>query len=167
MERFRSDWGEIWAPALAQAGFAVNLAPMQTPRTLEEAKTAFKAEKTKVTTSLSTIIGSRWLLAIAATFALAFGTHLAYAPSRLPPVGGLSLTTAGLPPNLDFGVVGEQAAKARDAALREGAPSQIQAAIDDNRQYVPAMNAIGFGLALVILGVNLTVMTRRRRVTRG
>lgn len=139
---------------------------MQTPRSLEEAKTAFKAEKAKVTTSLSTIMGSRWLLAIAATFALAFGTHLAYAPSRLPPVGGLSLSTAGLPP-LDFGVAGEQAAKAREAAIREGAPSQIQAAIDENREYVPMMNAAGFGLALLILALNLTVMTKRRRVTRG
>ena len=139
---------------------------MQTPRSLEEAKTAFKAEKAKITTSLSTIIGSRWLLAIAATFALAFGTHLAYAPSRLPPVGGLSLSAAGLPP-LDFGVAGEQAAKAREAAIREGAPSQIQAAINENREYVPIMNAVGFGLALLILGVNLTLMTKRRRVTRG
>ncbi len=139
---------------------------MQTPRSLEEAKTAFKAEKAKVTTSLSTIMGSRWLLAIAATFALAFGTHLAYAPSRLPPVGGLSLSTAGLPP-LDFGVAGEQAAKAREAAIREGAPSQIQAAINENREYVPMMNAVGFGLALLILALNLTLMTKRRRVTRG
>ena len=140
---------------------------MSTPKTLDEAKAAFRAEKTKVTTSLSALIGSRWLLAIAATFALAFATHLVYAPARLPPVGGLSLASAGLPPNVDFGAAGEQAAKAREAALRQGAPNRIQAAIDDNRERVPLFNAIGLGLALVILGINLTVMTNRRRVTKG
>jgi hypothetical protein len=139
---------------------------MQTPSSLKEAKAAFQAEKTKLTTSLSTIMGSRWLLAILATFAIAFGSHLAYAPERLPPVGGLSLASAGLPP-VDLGLVGEQAAKARDAALAEGAPSQIQALINDNRERVPLLNTIGLGLALLLLGVNLTLMTMRRRETRG
>ena len=135
-------------------------------QSLDEAKAAFRTEKHKVSTALSTVIGSRWLLAIAATFALAFATHLAYAPARLPPVGGLSLAQVGLPP-LDFGVAGEQAARAREAAARQGAPSRLQAAINDNREYVPLMNAAGLGLALLILGVNLTVMTKRRRVTKG
>lgn len=139
---------------------------MQKPHSLDEAKAAYRAEKAKVKGALSTLIGSRWLLAIAATFALAFGTHLAYAPARLPPVGGLSLSTAGLPP-LDFGMAGDQAAKARAAAQERVEPNQVQAFIDDNRASVPLWNAIGFGVALVLLGVNLTVMTRRRRVTRG
>lgn len=139
---------------------------MQTPRSLDEAKAAIRAEKAKLTTAFSRVIGSRWLLAIAAMFALAFGTHLAYAPTRLPPVGGLSLTTAGLPP-LDFGVVGEQAAKARAAAQERVTPNAVQAFIDDNRASVPLWNTIGFGLALILMGANLTVMTRRRRVTKG
>lgn len=140
---------------------------MQTPKTLDEAKAAFRAEKNKITSSLSALIGSRWLLAIAATFALAFASHLAYAPARLPPIGGLSLAAIGLPDSVDFGVAGEQAAKAREAAQRHDARGRIQEAIDDNRERVPLFNAIGLGLTLLILGVNLTVMTQRRRVTKG
>jgi hypothetical protein len=139
---------------------------MQTPKTLNEAKAAFQAEKNKISSALSALIGSRWLLAIVATFALAFATHLAYAPERLPPVGGLSFAQVGLPP-VDFGAAGEQAARAREAAQRQGAPGKVQDFIDDNRASVPLMNAIGLGLALLILGVNLTVMTKRRRVTKG
>ncbi|HRP11926.1 MAG TPA: hypothetical protein PLK37_12895 [Terricaulis sp.] len=139
---------------------------MQTPKNLDEAKALVKSEKAKLTTAFSTAIGSRWLLAIAAAFALAFASHTIYAPSRLPPVGGLNMAAIGLPP-LDLGIVGEQAAKARDAAVAQGAPSYIQAKINENRQYVPLMNAIGLGLALVVLAINLTVMTKRRRVTRG
>ena len=59
------------------------------PKNLAEAKEIFREEKTKVTSSVSAIAGSRWLLAILATFVIAFGTHLAYAPSRLPTVGGI------------------------------------------------------------------------------
>jgi hypothetical protein len=77
------------------------------PKGLAEAKQIFKEERTKVASSLSAIAGSRWLTAILATFALAFGTHLAYAPGRLPPVSGLSLAQIGLPTGVDFGFVGE------------------------------------------------------------
>lgn len=140
---------------------------MQTPKNLDEAKAAYRVEKKKITTSLSAIIGSRWLLAIAATFALAFACHLTYAPTRLPPIGGLNLAAVGLPENVDFGAAGVQAARAKEAAERHGAQSRIQQTIDDNRERVPLANAIGLGLALLILGVNLTVMTKRRRVTKG
>lgn len=136
-------------------------------RQIEQAKTAFKAEKSKVTGSISKLIGSRWLLAILATFAIAFGTHLAFAPTRLPPVGGLSLSQAGLPPGIDFGVAGEKAAEARAAAERQGAPNAARAWIDDNRERIPLVNTVGLGLTLLLLGVNLAVMTRRRRETRG
>lgn len=139
---------------------------MQTPRNLDEAKALVKGERTKLATAFSTAIGSRWLLAIVATFALAFASHAIYAPQRLPPVGGLNLAAVGLPP-LDLGIVGEQAGKAREAAVAQGAPGFIQQKIDENRRYVPLMNAIGLGLALLVLAVNLTVMTKRRRVTKG
>jgi hypothetical protein len=158
--------GDIGAETLARGRFPANLTPMETPRPLDEAQAAYQAEKAKVKGALSTLIGSRWLLAVVATFAIAFGCHLAYAPNRLPPVGGLNLTTAGLPP-LDFGMVGEGAAKAREAAQREVEPNQVQAFIDENRASVPVWNAIGFGAAMLLLGMNLAVMTKRRRASRG
>jgi hypothetical protein len=140
---------------------------MQTPKNLDEAKAIFRAERTKVTTSISAIAGSRWLMAILATLALAFGTHLIYAPSRLPPVGGVSVAAVGLPPSVDFGFAGEQAKAAQEAALREGAAERAQELIAANAERAPMFNAIGFGAALVLLLVNMTIMTKRRRFTRG
>jgi len=137
------------------------------PTNLAEAKQIIKEERLKLTSSISAIAGSRWLLAIQATFALAFGTHLLYAPSRLPPVAGLSLAHIGLPDDLDFGVVGEQAKQAADAAERQDVSSRAQELIAVNPERIPLINAIGFGLALVLLAINMTIMTKRRRVTRG
>ncbi|HEX8901112.1 hypothetical protein [Vitreimonas sp.] len=140
---------------------------MQTPKNLDEAKAIFRAERTKVTTSISAIAGSRWLMAILATLVLAFGTHLIYAPSRLPPVGGVSVAAVGLPPSVDFGFAGEQAKAAQEAALREGAAERAQELVAANAERAPLLNAIGFGAALVLLLVNMTIMTKRRRFTRG
>lgn len=140
---------------------------MQAPKSLAEAKTLVRQERMKVTNSLSAIAGSRWLLAILATLVLAFGTHLAYAPSRLPSVGGLSLASSGLPPSVDFGFAGEQAQAAREAAIREGAPERVQAAVSANAERIPLFNAIGFGLTLALLLGNMWIMTKRRRFTRG
>eukprot|EP01136_Pigoraptor_vietnamica_P009931 Opistho-1_new@3192 len=140
---------------------------MQTPKNLDEAKAIFRQERTKVTTSISAIAGSRWLLAILATIVIAFGTHLIYAPTRLPPVGGVSVAAVGLPTGLDWGFAGEQAKAAQDAAIREGAAERAQNLIAANAERAPLLNAIGFGVALVLLLVNMTIMTKRRRVTRG
>jgi hypothetical protein len=140
---------------------------MQTPKNLDEAKAIFRQERTKVTTSISAIAGSRWLLAILATIVIAFGTHLIYAPARLPPVGGVSVAAVGLPTGLDWGFAGEQAKAAQDAAIREGAAERAQNLIAANAERAPLLNAIGFGVALVLLLVNMTIMTKRRRVTRG
>jgi hypothetical protein len=137
------------------------------PKNLEEAKQIIQEERAKVRSSISTIAGSRWLMAILATFALAFGTHLAYAPDRLPPVSGLSLTQVGLPSGLDFGVAGEQAKQAVDAAQRQDFNQRGQELVAANPEHVATINAIGFGLALALLFANMTLMTRRRRVTRG
>lgn len=140
---------------------------MRQPKSLDEAKAIVVEEKAKLTTALSTVIGSRWLLAILATFALAFAIHLAYAPDRLPHVSGLSLTQVGLPPSLDFGVVGEQAAQARDAAVRQGAPDKVRQFLNNHAAQIPLYNAIGLGACLVLLLINMTVMTKRRRYTKG
>jgi hypothetical protein len=137
------------------------------PKNLAEAKEIFREEKTKVTSSLSAIAGSRWLLAILATFVIAFGTHLAYAPARLPPVGGLSLAASGLPPSVDFGLAGDQAAQAIEAAQRSEAQGRAQQFFAENAERIPLFNAIGFGVALLLLLVNMWIMTKRRRFSRG
>jgi hypothetical protein len=137
------------------------------PKNLAEAKEIFREEKTKVTSSLSAIAGSRWLLAILATFVIAFGTHLAYAPTRLPTVGGLSLAASGLPPSVDFGLAGDQAKQAIEAAERSEAQSRAQQFFEANAERMPLFNAIGFGVALVLLFGNLWIMTKRRRFSRG
>jgi hypothetical protein len=137
------------------------------PTSLAEAKQIFREEKAKVASSISAIAGSRWLMAILATCVIAFGAHLAYAPARLPPVGGLSLAQSGLPPSVDFGFAGEQAEAAREAALRQDVPGQATAFMAANANKIPIFNAVGFGVALTLLLGNMWIMTKRRRVTRG
>jgi hypothetical protein len=137
------------------------------PKNLAEVKQIVREERIKITSSLSALAGSRWLLAILATFVIAFGTHLAYAPARLPTVGGLSLASTGLPPNVDFGVVGEQAGQAVEAARRSEAQQRAQQFLDENAERMPLFNAIGFGVALVLLFGNMWIMTKRRRFSRG
>lgn len=137
------------------------------PKSLKEAKEIVREERIKVTTSLSALAGSRWLMAILATFAIAFGTHLAYAPARLPPVAGVSIAQIGLPTDLDFGVIGDQAKQAADAAERQDARGRAREMLEANPERYPLYNAIGFGLAIVLLAVNMTIMTKRRRFSRG
>lgn len=137
------------------------------PKDLAEAKQIVVEEKNKIVSSLGAIAGSRWLLAILAALALAFGTHLAYAPARLPPVGGLSLAATGLPPNVDFGFAGEQAKQAAEAARNSEARTRAQDFVAANEDKIPIFNAIGFGLALVLLIANMWIMTKRRRFSRG
>jgi hypothetical protein len=137
------------------------------PKSLSEAREIVREERIKFTTAVSTVAGSRWLMAILATFVLAFGVHLAYAPNRLPPVAGLSVATFGLPTDLDFGFVGEQAQEAAAAADRQDVRGRAEALAAANAERVPTINAVGFGAALVLLFINMTIMTKRRRTTRG
>lgn len=137
------------------------------PKSLAEAKQIFQEERGKVRSSISIIAGSRWLLAILATFALAFGTHLAFAPERLPTVSGLTLAQLGLPSGVDFGVAGEQAKQAVDAAQRQDVSGRAQAHVAENSERIRLYNTIGFGLALALLLANMALMTKRRRVTKG
>lgn len=143
----------------------------RTPQNLEDAKQIFREEKSKVTSSLSAIAGSRWLMAILATAVIAFGTHLYFAPQRLPPLSISSVTALGLPPGLDFGLVGEQAQAAMDAAARSAAQEDIAARFAAetaaNPNFVRTLNTIGFGTALVLLIGNMWIMTKRRRFSRG
>lgn len=140
---------------------------MQQPKSLDEAKALILAEKTKVTSSLSALAGSRWLTAILMTLVIAFGVNLIYSPSQLPTFGNLSLASVGLPQSIDFGVVGEQAAQAREAAEREQLGQRGHGWLEANPDYVPIVNAVGAGGGLLLLLVNMAVMTKRRRYTRG
>lgn len=140
---------------------------MRQPHNLEEAKAIYREEKRKVTHSLDAIIGSRVLMAVLATFVIAFAVNLVTSPDQLPNVGGLSIARLGLPADVDFGVVGEQAAQARQAALDQGAPGAVQSFLDEHRDWVPIINGAGLGATFVLLMVNMTVMTMRRRFTKG
>ena len=141
------------------------------PQNLAEAKQIFREEKAKVSSSLAAIAGSRWLMAILATCVIAFGTHLLFAPTRLPAVQISSVAALGLPPGLDFGLVGEQAQQAITAAQESAAQEELQARLaaeaQANDDFVPMINAISFGVAAVLLLINMTIMTRRRRISRG
>ncbi len=140
---------------------------MTAPETLEEAQAMLRQEKAKFTGALSAVAGSRWLTAIAASLALAFGITLLYAPDRLPHLSGVSLTTFGLPDNLDFGLIGDQIVEAGTAAIEQGGKEEAASFLTDHADWVTGLNAGGFGLALTVLLGNLWVMTKRRRTTRG
>jgi len=140
---------------------------MRQPTNLAEAKQVFREEKAKVTGSISAIAGSRWLMAILATLVIAFGTHLIYAPARLPAVGGVSLAVVGLPPTVDFGFAGDQAKQAAEAARNSEARTRAQEFVAANQERIPIFNAVMFGLSLLLLLGNMWIMTKRRPYSRG
>lgn len=137
------------------------------PKSLDEAKAIYREEKGKVTRSLNSIIGSRLLMAVLATFVIVFAVNLVVSPDRLPNIGGLSLARVGLPSDVDFGFVGEQAQQAQQAAVEQGASGQVQSFLNDHRDLAPIINAFCLGAAFVLLIWNMTVMTLRRRYTKG
>ncbi len=140
---------------------------MRQPKSLDDAKQMFRAERAKVAASLSLIAGSRWLLAIAAALTLTFGTHLIYAPNRLPAMEWLHWRNIGLPPSLDFGLAGEQWDEMRAAAIRHDVAARAQEALAANQEHYLLINALAFAAALGLLMLNLWLMTKRRRFARG
>lgn len=139
---------------------------MRQPKDLNDAKAMYRAEKGKLLHAFNAVIGSRPLMALLATFTIAFALHAIYAPTRLPTVGAVSMVQVGLPP-LDLGIAGEQLPEVTQAALNEDLPGQWRAFVADNSAHIPLWNWIGFGAALILLAINLTIMTIRRRYTRG
>lgn len=133
---------------------------------LEDARATIGQEKAKLGGALSALAGSRWITALLASLAMSLGVTLAYAPGRLPNLSGLSFSTFGLPP-LDFGVVGEKAKEAAEAAQRQGAGEAAAGFVATHADWVPWINGLGFGLCLVLLLGNLWIMTVRRSYTRG
>lgn len=139
---------------------------MRQPKDLNEAKAMIREEKNKLLRAFNAVIGSRPLMALLATFVIAFALHAVYAPTRLPTVGAVSLVQVGLPP-LDLGVVGEQLPEVKQAAANEDLPGRWREFVAENSANIPLWNWIGFGVAFVLLAINLTIMTIRRRYTRG
>lgn len=140
---------------------------MQAPRSIDEAKALLATEEAKVSSSFHQVIGSRWLMAIMATCCLAFGLHAVYAPSWLPSFSGLSLTAFGLPEGTDFRAVTVQLQEAAATAQRHDVAGHVKTIADQHAKWIPYLNWVGFAVCLVVLGVNMTVMTMRRRFTRG
>lgn len=140
---------------------------MQAPKSIDDAKAMLKAEEAKLSTSFNQIVGSRWLMAILATCCLAFGIHALYAPTWLPSFSGFSLTSFGLPDGVDLGVVGQQAQQAAAAAQRQDVAGHLKQFADPYPWLIPAINTGAFAVCFVLLMVNMTIMTKRRRFTRG
>lgn len=139
---------------------------MRQLKSLDDAKQMFREEGAKVAGSLSLIAGSRWLLAIAAALTLTFGSHLVYAPNRLPAMEWLHWQNVGLPPSVDFGLAGEQWDEMRAAAERHDVAARAQDALAAQDRNL-LINALAFLAGLGLLALNLWIMTKRRAHTRG
>jgi len=140
---------------------------MRQPTSIDDARAMVREEKAKVTTAVSNFAGSRWATAILATLVIAFGVNLIYSPTQLPTFGDWSVARVGLPEGRDFGLLGEQAVQAREAAEREEVVERGRTWADQNPTKVPIVNAVGVSGALVLLLTNMWIMTKRRRHTRG
>jgi hypothetical protein len=140
---------------------------MRQPKSISDARQIFHEEKNKVLTSISVLAGSRWLMAILAALTLTFGSHLIYAPDRLPGIEWLHWQNIGLPPSVDFGFAGEQWREAQAAAQRNDVAGRVQEALAQHQDRYVWINAIAFTAAFALLAVNMWIMTKRRRYTRG
>lgn len=140
---------------------------VRTPKSLDEAKQIAREEAGKIATSLSTIAGSRWLMAILATLALTFGSHVIYAPDRLPVLNWLNWGAVGLPPSVDFGFAGAQWQEMQAAAQRNDVAGHVQETLAANADQYATINLVAFSIALALLLANMWLMTRRRAYTRG
>jgi hypothetical protein len=129
---------------------------------LDKAKAEIRAERLRVRQALTMVFGSPVAMAVAAVFAIAFGTQLLYARERLPPLGGLSLAQVGLPP-LDFGRVGELAKEASEAAIRQGAGQQAQGFLTEHAWLVPYLNIAGFVFFALFLAWTFRIQARLYR----
>ena len=136
---------------------------MRQPHSLDEAKTIYREEKGKLLTAVHGVIGSRAVLAGLTMLMVGFGAHTIYAPTRLPPIRGISLAQAGLPPSLDFGAAGEAAKELRDAAVRQGASDQVTTFVTAHQDWIPAFNQGGFALCALLLVWNLFAAAQKWR----
>ena len=134
---------------------------------IQEAKARVVAEKNKVVSSTRAVIGSRALLAVLTMLMVGFGVHALYAPTRLPPIQGLSLASVGLPSSVDFGVLGQGAQEATAAAIRQGAPDKANEFLAAHQSQIPLYNQIGFGVCALLLVWNLFAAAGKWKGAKG
>jgi hypothetical protein len=63
--------------------------------------------------------------------------------------------------------VGQQAREAAAAAQRQDVAGHLKELADPYPWLIPTANKVAFAVCLILLLVNLTIMTKRRRFTRG
>lgn len=133
---------------------------MRQPQSLEDAKAIVREEKAKVSTALKKVFGAPVVTALLAALLIAFGANLLYSPTQLPLLGDWTLASVGLP-NLDFGVVGEQAAQISQAAANQDLSGRAVSWADQHPDKVPLINiAVTIAALLLLLG-NMWLTTRR------
>ena len=137
---------------------------MRQPKSLDDAKAIYREEKSKLTTAIGSLVGSRPVLAVMALLMITFGVQALMSPSQLPPVTGMGLAQLGLPP-LDFGVVGQGASEAVASAERAGGRDFFLEWIAANPGAVPYINIGITALAAVLLALNIFAAARRYQRT--
>jgi hypothetical protein len=116
-----------------------------------------------VFSSIEAFIGSPYAVAFLLAAAIAFGSHVIWAPERLAPVvDNFSTVTLGLPP-VDFGVVGQGVHDATDAAIRQGGGDAARDLLSQNAWANPLLNGLGLAVALALLIWNFLAMLRKKR----
>lgn len=133
---------------------------MRQPQSLDDAKAMVRAEKAKVSTALKKIFGAPVVTALLAALLVTFGANLLYSPTQLPLLGDWSLASVGLP-NLDFGVVGEQATQIGQAATNQDLSGRALSWADQNPDKVPLINITVTIAALLLLFGNMWLTARR------
>jgi hypothetical protein len=125
-----------------------------------EVKLRIAEERAKVTTSINAVLGSRWLLAVLAAFAISFASHTIFFPERLPPVAGITIANLGLP-TTDFGLVGDQATQAYEAAQRQDVSGRLGELLAERPQLAATLNIAGLVISLLLLVWNIHLASRR------
>jgi hypothetical protein len=125
---------------------------------LKDAKAEVQAARGRIGKAVQILLGARVTAAAAAMFAIAFGMTLLVAPSRLPPVGGLSLVGVGLPP-IEFGKEKEVAGDILDAARRQGGEERAKEFFQQHPQAIPYANVAGLAASLLLFGLCLRSQT--------
>jgi hypothetical protein len=162
MLKHRAKPGLDSAPASAKLAYAQGTAMNALDDAKAQFQTQFRAEKSKVASSLDAIIGSRPALAVSAALTLAFGACLWFWPGQLPPVGGFSLAAVGLPP-LDFGMAGQAAQDAAAAAQRQGASGYVQGFLDEHPGLIPYINGAAFALSAAFMAWTIWLLRKRAK----
>ena len=126
----------------------------------KQLQTELKALPDRLKKAFKVVINARTTLALFLMFAIGFGSQLAFAPTRLPPLGGFGLVSVGLPP-LNLGEAGRIAAEAGAAAQRQGGGDRLAEWLAAHAGIKPALNGIGLGASAVIFVILALYQSRQ------